>query len=184
MFIVIKPKPVLHGFIIWLCLSFTIVSCGQNTQETKAAPGYVLKPVGWVSDYAGVLTPGQTDSLETAQQQLEDSTGSQIAILIIDSLPGIPLEEYTLNTFNTWGVGRKDINDGILIVVAIFNRQMRIGVGYGLEKIITDEIAGQIIQEEMVPPLQQQNYFEGLLASVERIKQLIYQNQPLVGQRK
>ena len=81
-----------------------------------------------------------------------------------------------------WGIGRKDYNDGLLITVALQDRQTRIEVGYGLEKIVKDKIAARIIREDMVPNFQTENYYEGLRVAVDKIKTLIEGNQALVGQ--
>jgi len=148
-------------------------SCGQNKE----------RKIDYVNDRALILTEEQKSSLTDQIKELEKSIGSQIVILIIKSLEGEKIEDYSLRTANDWGIGRKDYDDGILITVSMYDRQMRIEVGYGLEKIIKDEIANRIIREDMAPKFRTENYYEGLYIAVDKIKTLIKDNKELVGQR-
>ena len=107
-----------------------------------------------------------------------------MVVLTIDSLNGQKIEDYSLKIANDWGIGRNDYNDGILITVVLFDRQMRIEVGNGLERIITDEIAAKIIREDMAPRFREEKYFHGLYAAVKEIKSLIRNNKQLIGQRR
>ena len=79
-------------------------------------------------------------------------------------------------------LGRSNFNDGLLIAVALKERAIRIEVGYGLEKIIKDEIASRIIREEIGPRFKEEKFYEGLYTAVEKIKKLIEENKDLVGQ--
>src|SRR5688572_28504201 len=110
-----------------------------------------LAKVYFVTDSASMLTDEQQSKLVEQLKNLETNIGSQMAILTIESLHGEKIEDYSLRTASNWGLGRKNYNDGILITVALRDQQVRIEVGSGLEKIITDEIAAQIIREEMIP---------------------------------
>lgn len=135
-----------------------------------------------IRDSVNVLTARQQEALSQEIKELEDSVGSQIGVLIVNSLHGEKIEDYSLRTANAWGLGRKEFNDGILITVAIQDREMRIEVGTGLENIIKDEIAAQIIHEEMTPEFKDAKYYEGLSKAVEHIKTLIQTNRHQIGQ--
>ncbi len=151
---------------------FTACVAGQGSNEKR----------NFVFDRSGVLLIDEVDKLNFELIELEDSIGSQMAVLIIDSLGMESIEAYSLRTANEWGIGRKDFNDGILITLSIQDRKIRIEVGYGLERIIADEIAARIIREKMVPKFKEEKYFEGLLAAIIQIKTLIYENRELIGQ--
>ena len=137
----------------------------------------------WVNDYIGLLNAEQKQVLTTELQSLEDSVGSQMTIMIIDTLQGMEISDFSYLIASSWGIGRKDFDDGVLILLAKNDRQMRIEVGLGLEKIITNATAENIIKTEMIPDFKQQKFYEGLLAAVVRIKKLILENKELIGEK-
>lgn len=136
-----------------------------------------------IMDEADLLTSQQEDSILAIMQELEKNVGSQIAVITIVSLHGEKIEEFSLKTAERLGIGRAKFDDGILMTVALNDRQMRIEVGYGLEKIIGDEIAARIIREDLAPLFREGDYFKGIEAGVEKMKKLIEENKQLVGQR-
>jgi uncharacterized protein len=150
-----------------------IVSCRNETEERRTC----------VIDNAHLLTDEQQSKLIEEILELETNIGSQLAVLTIVSLEGEKIEDYSLRIANTWGLGRKEHDDGVLITVALHDRQARIEVGYGLEKIITDALADQILAEHIVPNFRNQNYYEGLSLAIGKIKTLIEDHKHLVGQR-
>jgi uncharacterized membrane protein YgcG len=157
-----------------LLLCILVISCGQK-EETVVHD--------YVNDNARLLSDPQIDALTEEIRELENSIGSQIVILTIDSLNGQKVEEYSLNIANEWQIGRKDYDDGILITVAKRDRKIRIEVGYGLERIVRDEIAASIIEDHMAPRFREENYFDGLQAAVRELKNLIKANKNLIGKR-
>jgi uncharacterized membrane protein YgcG len=163
----------LFASMFFLLFALLFISCSQK-QNADAA----IFPV---TDSVDVLTSVQEDSLTKELLELEESIGSQMAILLIGRLKGVPIERYSLDIANRWKLGRKDYNDGILITVSVYDRMIRIEVGYGLEKIVKDEIAANIIREEIAPNFKEEKYYEGLHAAVTRIKALIKANKDLIG---
>lgn len=137
----------------------------------------------YANDETYTLTEGQIQNLTEEAKELESSIGSQIVVIIIDSLGKTTIEEYSLKIATDWGIGRKEYNDGVLITVSMYDRKMRIEVGTGLEKILKDEIDAQIIQEDMVHNFKKEKYYEGLLQAVQKIKILLKNNKELIGQR-
>ena len=126
----------------------------------------VPTPTGYVNDLAGVLTVEERASLE----QLLGANGSEVAILIIPSLEGEDLDMYANTVFRTWGVGDKERNDGVLLLVAINDRKMRIEVGYGKEGELTDVASGLIIREILAPAFREERYYDGLRAAIDAIR--------------
>ena len=119
-------------------------------------------PPKLVNDVAGVLSPEQREILEQKLVALDDSSSNQIAVVLIPTLDGYPIEEYANKLFREWGIGHKGTNNGVLIIAAINDRKVRIEVGYGLEGAIPDITASAIYNNEIVPAFKEQNYFSGL----------------------
>jgi len=119
-------------------------------------------PPKLVNDVAGVLSPEQREILEQKLVALDDSSSNQIAVVLIPTLDGYPIEEYANKLFREWGIGHKGTNNGVLIIAAINDRKVRIEVGYGLEGAIPDIAASSIYNNEIVPAFREQNYYRGL----------------------
>ncbi len=126
-------------------------------------------PVRLVNDYAQVLNAYDADMLERKLVALDDSTSNQIVVLIVPSLNGEVIEDVAVKTFRDWGIGNKKTNNGILLLVAIQDRKVRIEVGYGLEGTIPDVIANDIINRDIKPAFKQGNYIGGITAAVDNL---------------
>lgn len=123
-----------------------------------------------VHDEAHVLSQAAIDRLEVLLKEHEDSTTNQIAILIIPSLEGEDLEGYSIRVaHDAWKLGEKNRDNGVLLLVALEDRKMRIEVGHGLEGVLTDAICSRIIRNEMAPHFREQQYEEGVTAAVQAI---------------
>jgi uncharacterized protein len=128
---------------------------------------------GRVVDETGTLTAEQKHSLEAKLQAFEQRKGSQIAVLITGTTFPEPIESYSIRVADAWKIGRKAVNDGILVVVAKSDRVMRLEVGYGLEGAIPDAIARRLIDEVFIPGFRDGNFYEGLDAGVDRLIKVI-----------
>lgn len=126
-------------------------------------------PPKLVNDLANVLSADEESMLERKLVAYDDSTSNQIAVLTIRTLDGYPIEEYALKVFRDWKIGNSTTNNGILIVAAIDDRQIRIEVGYGLEGAIPDITANQIIRNDIAPGFRSENYYEGFDKASESI---------------
>jgi uncharacterized protein len=122
-----------------------------------------------VHDEAKLLSPEMIQQLETALKQYEDSTSNQIAILIIPSLRGEALEDYSLRVAEKWKLGQRGKDNGVLLLIAVEDRQIRIEVGYGLEGVLPDVICNRIIRNEIVPRFRRNAYDEGVWAGIQAI---------------
>ncbi|MDQ2657179.1 MAG: YgcG family protein [Bacteroidota bacterium] len=122
-----------------------------------------------VHDQANALTPAFVNQLEQLLKAYEDSTSNQIAVLIIKTLDGAPIEDYTFQVAEHWKLGQADKDNGVLLFVAIDDRKVRIEVGEGLEGVLPDAICNQIIRNEMAPHFRQNNYAGGIGAAVTSI---------------
>jgi len=126
-----------------------------------------------ITDQAGLLTDGQHQQLEQTLREFEAAKGSQVAVLIVASTQPEAIEEYGIRVATAWKLGRKGIDDGVLLLVAKDDRKMRIEVGYGLEGVIPDAVAKRVIAEIITPYFKQGDYFGGIEAGVNRLIRLI-----------
>ena len=130
-------------------------------------------PTGFVNDFAGVLGQGARQQLEERLQAYARETTTEIAIAVLPSLGGRTIEEASVRLFEQWRIGKRDKNNGLLIVVAVSDRRVRIEVGYGLEGKVPDAQAGRIIRDIITPPFRQGDYAGGLTAAVDELARLI-----------
>lgn len=126
-----------------------------------------------VTDLTGTLTAEQVKALEQTVRAVEQRKGSQIAILVLPTTKPEAIEQYSIRLAEAWRVGRKSIDDGAIIVLALEDREVRIEVGYGLEGALPDLIASRIIREDMVPHLRRGEVYLALTAAVDRIVRVI-----------
>ena len=122
----------------------------------------VPKLQGRVNDKAGILSSREERALEEMLQQTERETSAQIALLTIKSLEGEDLEDYSIRVAEEWGLGQKDRDNGLLLLIAVNDRKLRFEVGYGLEGIITDLKAGYIIRNVISPEFRKGDFYEGI----------------------
>jgi uncharacterized protein len=122
-----------------------------------------------VHDDAHVLKQETIDRLEKQLEQYEDSTSNQIAILVITSLDGESIEDYSLRVAEKWALGQKDKDNGVLLLVAVDDHKMRIEVGAGLEGVLTDALSSRIIRNEMAPEFRRADFDQGVTAGIDGI---------------
>lgn len=130
-------------------------------------------PHGYVNDFAGVLDSAATQHLEDRLRDYERETTNEIAIAILPSLKGSSINEVATRLFESWKIGKRGTENGVLVVAAIAERSVRIEVGYGLEGKVPDAQAGRIIREAIVPNFRAGRYAEGLEGTVDELVRLI-----------
>jgi uncharacterized protein len=134
-----------------------------------------LKPTGYVNDFAHVLSPGGKQALENYCAELERATGTQMAIVLVDSLDGDPVDDVANTLYRQWGIGKKGKDEGILLFFAVKDHKDRAEIGYGTEPIITDGYAGGVLRG-IRPILRQGNYAGAILAAADEIGEKIAQS--------
>lgn len=122
-----------------------------------------------VTDTTGTLSPSQTEALEAKLRILEAEQGSQLAVLVVDTVRPEAIEQYALRVAEAWKLGRENVDDGALLLVALGDRQVRIEVGYGLEGALNDATANRIIDEAIVPHFRTGDMYGGIAAGVDRM---------------
>ena len=119
-------------------------------------------PPRLVVDNAHILSASQAEELEAKLVAFDNNTSNQIAIAIVSSLNDQPIEDVAVNTLRAWGIGDKKKNNGILIIVAVEERKIKIVTGYGLEGAIPDITCNDIIENDIKPAFKQKDYLGGL----------------------
>ena len=156
----------------WACLIAGPAALAQNSVGTQLQP--VPELTGRVIDQSGTLNPGDVQSLSEQLKKLEDETGAQVVVLMVPSTAPEDIAAYAWRVASSWKLGRKDIGDGSLIVVAKNDRRMRIEVARKLEGAIPDIMAGRIIDEAMKPRFRADDYAGGLSAAIAQMSLLIH----------
>lgn len=118
---------------------------------------------GYVLDQTQTLTKEEIQSMNRMGLELQKKTKAQIAVLLVPTLDGEDVTDYANRVFRSWGVGQKDTNNGVLFLVALKDKQMRIEVGYGLEGAINDAKAGQILDDYTIPHFKQGHIGKGVV---------------------
>jgi len=118
-----------------------------------------------VSDYAGLLSPAERARLEARLAEGERATGAQVVIAIFSSLEGESLEDFSIRLAERWRIGRRGLDDGVIVLVFVRERRLRLEVGYGLEAVIPDAVAGRIVREVIAPRFREGRWAAGLEAA-------------------
>ena len=126
-------------------------------------------PPRLVNDFASILNSEEQQSLERKLVAYDDSTSTQIAVVILKTLDGYPIEDYTFELAERWGVGRSKKDNGIMMLVAFEDRKVFIATGYGMEGTITDARAKNIIENSIKPNFKKNRYQQGLDEATNRI---------------
>lgn len=161
-------------FLIFFLLGLFLVTFPVLAQDFP-------QPTGYVNDFGQILSTSFRQELETDLQDFEKETTAEIAVVTIDSLKGSSIEDYAVRLFEDWKIGKKEKDNGLLILIAKEERKIRIEVGYGLEPVITDGRAGKIIREKMTPVFKKSDYDGGVRQAIEEIKTYIRSGQPPAG---
>jgi uncharacterized protein len=159
----------LRGVARWAAAGLAVLLAAPGVLAAKDVPFLA----GRVNDLAGLVPPPVRERLEARLEDLERRTGAQVAVLTVDTLEGDPVEDFAVRVFQTWKLGRRGVDDGVLFVVARQGRRMRIEVGYGLEERLTDARSRQILDDVVRPHFRNGNFGAGVEAGVEAIRATI-----------
>jgi uncharacterized membrane protein YgcG len=152
---------------ILLSFLFLVLGCKIDTFE----------PNGYVNDFAGILSQSEHNSLEQNLVQYEQNTSVEISIIIINQLDNMDdIENFSQRIFYEWGIGKKHLNNGVLLAFSMKNHKCRIHTGYGMEGILSDIICKNLLDEELVPYFKQEKYFNGISNLVSKVESTIGSN--------
>ncbi|WP_228350471.1 TPM domain-containing protein [Rhodocaloribacter litoris] len=132
----------------------------------------VLPPSGrWVTDNADLLSPAEERILSARLAGYADTTSTQIIIVTLPSLGGVPAADYAVELGRRWGVGQQGKDNGIVILVSRDDREVFIATGFGLEGAIPDAVAARIVRNIIIPHFRQGRFYDGLSAAVDALIQ-------------
>lgn len=149
----------------WLTICLLSLLPLAAAAEDVAVPPLAAR----VTDLTGTLTAEQRAALESRLQEYEAQKGSQIAVLIIPSTAPETIEQYSIRVAEQWQLGRKGVDDGVLLLVAKEDRKVRIEVGYGLEGVLPDAVGKRIVSDDIAPHFKQGDFYGGIVAGLTRI---------------
>jgi len=167
-------KRIARSLVLAFVLAVLLLPLGSALVSAQNFP----ELTGYVNDYANLLSASSRAQLEAKLAQLEKDTTAQVFVATVKSLEGDTVEDYANRLFEKWKIGQKDKNNGVLLLVALDDRQMWIEVGYGLEPVITDGRAGRIRDNDIIPRFKKDDYEGGIVAGVNSIEQYIRNGTP------
>lgn len=135
---------------------------GMGTGHHNLSAQTLPKSTGAVNDFADVLTPQEEAAIAGLSRELLAKTGVAAVVVTIESTDGMDIAEYANRLYREWGIGKAGVDEGLLILNAVKDRNVRIEVGYGLEGTIPDVLAGRIVRQVIIPSLKNGQYGAGL----------------------
>lgn len=162
-------KPTIRDRVgrLFLCIGMMCI-----VSEAKAA-FTIPENDGFLTDTVGIITAEQDGEIERILIDYRTETSNEIAVLILDALEGADMAETAVAILRKWGVGQKDKNNGILILIVYGEKKIFIATGYGLEGAVPDSIAKRIIENDILPRFREGAYFEGILSGVQALERSI-----------
>jgi uncharacterized protein len=151
------------GFTLCILLVFCSVASAIDV------PHYT----GYVNDYAGLLDKSDREKLESRLVEYEKLTSNEIAILIVESLDGENLEEFSIRVTDSWKPGKADKDNGLLLLISKSDKKIRLEVGDGLTGRLTDVLSGRVIDGEISPEFKNGDFYEGIDSGVSMIIKII-----------
>ena len=160
-----RLKKTLLPAIVMACLA----AISGPTQTHSAFPA----PRGAVNDFAGVLSPGTAVRMEALAAEILQKTGAAVVVGTFKSLDGDDPDQFANELYEAWGIGKKGEDKGVLIMLAVEERRVRIETGFGVEGILPDGLVGSILDRYVVPLLKQNRFEEGLFNAMAAIGQVL-----------
>ncbi|MFH1285076.1 MAG: TPM domain-containing protein [Candidatus Micrarchaeota archaeon] len=136
---------------------------------------------GYVNDFANVIDAGDEARIEALCRQIENETTVEIAVVTVETVEPTYIEDYAVKLFEKWGIGKEKEDNGLLILVAVKEREIRFEVGYGLEPYITDGEASIIISKTIAPYFKSASYGSGIYAGVSEVQALLKEEEYTPG---
>lgn len=158
----------LRTFIVLAALiPLLVVTAGA--EPLTSIPNPRLRDGTWVTDMPGALRAETITQLNSAITEFERTTGGEMAVVVISSLDGLSIEETAVKLFELWGIGKKDKDNGLLLLWSTGDRRVRVEVGYGLEGVLPDGKTGAILDAYVIPKFKEGQFDEGVLAGVDAL---------------
>lgn len=161
-------KKITTMLLVILFISFSIASVNAANIDYSPTSEF------FVNDFAGVLSDTTEQEILNIGRTIEQKTTAQLVVVTVPNMNGDYIESYANKLFNKWGIGAKDKNNGVLLIISKEDRKIRIEVGYGLEGAINDAKAGRILDKYAITSLKEDNYDAAVQAVVTQVQGEIY----------
>ena len=160
-----------RGVILFIFSFYLFSGLAAQKLQGQNLPGQGLpRPTGFVNDFAGVMKREDVEKAERLAAAVKDKTGAELAIVTIGSYaPYATISDYSLALAQEWGIGEKGQDTGVLLLLAMQEREVRIEVGYGFEGAIPDSMAGRILDTIVIQSFREGDFSGGLLKGLEAI---------------
>jgi len=155
--------------LIFLACALLLACAAVQAQGLQPIPKLTAR----VTDLTGTLTAEQQAGIESKLAAFEARKGSQLAVLIVPTTQPEEIEQFSIRVVEQWKLGRKNVDDGALLIVAKNDRRLRIEVGYGLEGALTDAICSRIIAETITPLFRHGDFYGGINAGLDQIIRVV-----------
>jgi uncharacterized protein len=158
--------PWLYKPLLLICLLFPLLSYGA-----------VGQPASYVEDRAGIIETASRTRLAGVLQELEQKTTVQMVVLTVQSTEGVPIDQFSLQQAEQWGLGKKGKDNGLLFLIAVKDRKYRFETGYGLEQVLPDSLLGSIGRAYLVPAFKAGDYTRGVVDTAAVIARTVAEAQ-------
>ncbi|MCX5749529.1 MAG: TPM domain-containing protein [Candidatus Saganbacteria bacterium] len=156
-----------------LCFAGIIaLTCASSSASDFKFP----KPVGYVNDYADVIDASSEAMMRQVLIRLEKKTSAEVVVVTVKSTQPMDIDTYAVELFNKWGIGKKALDNGVLILMSKDDRRIKIETGKGIEDVLPDGYCGRLIDEEIIPSFKQEHYGEGLYKCTIAVARKIYKD--------
>lgn len=165
-------------YLISILVIFCTFSCfdlkNHNSKKVnyhiENAESILPQPIGLVSDYSNIFTAEERITLEKYLNDYKLKTTNEIAVVTIDSIsPYVDIKDFGTDLGNFWGIGSKEKNNGLLFILNMNDRNIRISTGTNTEKILSDEFLKSILNKEIIPHFKEDNFYEGIMRGLNKI---------------
>ncbi len=156
-------RPGLANVVQSFVISLALLALGASSEAAESP-----RLVGHVNDYANILSVHAESSFESVLSEYEDNTTHQIAVLTMESLGGESIEEFSLRIANEWRLGREGLDNGVLMALSLHDRAVRIELGTGMSRHVSDEQAQGIV-DEMIPFFGSARFDDGVRIGLEKL---------------
>jgi uncharacterized protein len=160
-----RPSPRIAALMLILG-AWTTMAWSQEAARPPAGEPAIPAAQGFVTDEAGILEPGVRARLEAFLDQVRAKTGAEFAVLVVKTTAPLSPSEYKVKVFERWGIGRKGHDDGLLMLVALDEREVRFETGYGLEGTLPDGLQSRIFRNQMADRFRAGDFGGGITAGV------------------
>ena len=163
--------------LILCCISILFISVSHGQYTIESVPNNKRSTNSYISDPELVLDKDASIRIDAICQQVEDSVGAQIAVVILNSIGSNNPNEFGTRLFNYWGIGQAGIDNGLLVLLIMDQRRVEFITGNGLEEILPDVLCYQIQQKHMVPQFKASDYSQGVLDGIISCADVLYKNE-------